>query len=106
MKKITLIALALAAAGVLGMKAQTSCTDLNGFVNWKNTGPTGNFTLMSGFQESAAQAYNYSGPGKLMGARIYGYYPGPFAGVPLTVYVYKVVGNRPTGVIDSVNTVW
>ncbi len=86
------------------VNAQTSCSDLNGFVNYKDTGATGSFTLTAGSVEKAAQTYYYSGPGKISSVRIYGI---GFAGVALTVGIYNVDNTRrPTSLIQSTNTIW
>lgn len=106
MKKITNFLLAFM-IGSLSLRAQTSCTDRSGYVDSKNTGNTGYYTLLNGSEEAAAQTYYYSGPGRLLGARIYGNYPGFFAGVPLKISVYNVdANNLPTTLILSVNTTW
>lgn len=106
MRKLTqaLFAFLLLSAGA---KAQTGCSDLNGYVGSKNTGGTGYYTLQSGFEEKAAQTYHYSGPGKLTSLRVYGNYPGMSGGVPLRVGVYNVDANgRPTTQLASVNDTW
>jgi len=107
-KKITLIAASafLWLAGV----AQTPCAnDLNGFVNYKNTiAGTGSYLLRTGFEEKASQTYNYSGPGKVTSARVYGNYGGSgLGGVPLKVGVYNVdASGKPTTALSTVNHIW
>ena len=92
----------------VGLYAQTSCTDLNGYVKYKDTGISGYYTLNAGYEEKAAQTYYYSGPGKVSSVRIYGHGPaGIEGGVPLTVSVYNVDNTRrPTSVIQSAQTTW
>jgi hypothetical protein len=64
MKKVTLL-FAWALLVLTGtLSAQSSCTDLNGYVESKNTGGTGYYTLLNGMEEKAAQTYHYSGPVK------------------------------------------
>jgi len=84
--------------GLLGMKAQTTCSDDRvAYVNSKNAGATGAYTLSIGAEEKGSQAYHYSGPGKVGGARVFGTVPG-FLGVILKVSLYNVDANdRPTG---------
>lgn len=96
-KKITLLASGLF-LGLLGLNAQTTCSDDKvAYVNSKNTGSTGAYTLSVGAEEKAAQAYHYSGPGKVGGVRIYGSVPSGL-GVLLRASLYNVDANdRPTG---------
>ncbi len=104
--KSTLIAMALS-LGIFGARAQTSCVDMNGYVNSKNQGLTGYYTLIRGFEEYAAQTYHYSGSGKVDQVRVYGHYPGIFGGVPLRISIYNVDANgRPTSVLGFVNRTW
>ena len=105
MKRSTLItALAFLLTG--GLSAQTSCVDWNGYVNSKNTGGTGFYTLINGFEEQAAQTYHYNGPGKVSQVRIYGNYPFP-GGVPLRISVYNVDANgRPTSLISYADDIF
>ena len=99
--------LALFILGTLGLHAQTSCVDLNGYVAYKNTGLTGAYTLSMGDEEMAAQTYEYDGPGKVTSVRVYGNYSGILGGVPLRVTIYNVDANgRPTTAIQSVNDTW
>ena len=107
MKRITqTIALSLfALAGT--MNAQSSCSDLNGYVDSKNTNATGYYTLLNGMEEKAAQTYHYSGPGKVNSVRVYGNYPGFMGGVPLRVGIYDVDANgRPTTQLQATNDTW
>jgi hypothetical protein len=105
MKRITLMALmTVLSSGFLS--AQTSCVDWNGYVNSKNSGGTGYYTLLNGFEEHAAQTYNYSGPGKVSQVRVYGNYPYP-GGVPLRISIYHVDANgRPTSLISSADDIF
>ena len=82
----------------MGLKAQTTCLDDRvAYVDSKNTGSVGAYTLSVGLEEEASQAYHYSGPGKVGGARIYGDVPLGL-GVILKVSIYNVDANdRPTG---------
>lgn len=106
MKKITLITLAFF-LGLFGVMAQsTSCVDMNGYVDSKNTGGTGFYTLLDGVEEMAAQTYHYSGPGRVSQVRVYGNYP-LSGGVPLRISVYNVdVNGRPTSQISFVDDVF
>ena len=105
-KKITLlIASALFAIGRLA--SQSSCSDLNGYVNFKNVGSTGSYSLHIGGEEYAGQTYFYSVPGKVSSVRVHGNYSGFFGGVPLKVSVCNVdISGRPTTTIQSVNAIW
>jgi hypothetical protein len=106
MRKITLAVSALM-FGLLNTNAQTSCVDQNGYVNSKNTGPTGFYTLEEGMEEKASQTYQYSGPGKITSVRVHGSYPGLSSGVPLRVGIYEVDANgRPTDLLYSTNNTW
>jgi len=88
------------------MKAQSTCTDLNGYVDSKNTGPTGYFDLVLGQEEEVAQTYQFSGSAKIGKVRIYGNFPF-LGGVPLAVSIYDVDANgRPTSALQTTNTVW
>ncbi|HLP20401.1 MAG TPA: PKD domain-containing protein, partial [Chitinophagales bacterium] len=90
-----------------GVHAQTLCTDLNGYVSYKNTADTGFYTLNAGYEEKAAQTYHYSGPGRVSSVRVYGNYPGIIGGVPLRVGIYNVDNTgRPTSLIQATNTTW
>lgn len=107
MRKITLT-MALSLLALTGVTyAQSSCTDLNGYVESKNTGGTGYYTLINGFEEEASQTYHYAGPGKVTSVRVYGNYPGIMGGVPLRVGIYDVDANgRPTNLLQSTNDTW
>lgn len=107
MRKITQT-IALALLAITGsLYAQTTCTDLNGYVDSKNTGGTGYYTLINGFEEKASQTYHYSGPGKVSSVRVYGNYPGIMGGVPLRIGIYNVDANgRPTTQIAATNDTW
>src|ERR1035437_4748666 len=101
--KSTLLAMAFF-LGLLGLRAQTCCTDWNGYVNSKNQGATGYYTLINGFEEFAAQTYHYSGPGKVAQVKVYGHYPGLIGGITLRVSIYNVDANgRPTSAISWVD---
>lgn len=83
--------------------------DLNGFVAYKNIGTTGAYQLLNGFEEKAAQTYNYSGPGRISSVRIYGSYPGVglLSGVNLKVGIWTVdASGRPLSQITSRNDTW
>jgi uncharacterized protein (DUF2141 family) len=104
--KITLMALSVL-SGIMSVFAQNACTDWNGYVDSKNTNGTGYFTLISGFEENAAQTYHYSGPGKVSQVRVYGEYAFFTGGVPLRASVYNVDANgRPTSLLQSVDFAW
>lgn len=84
-----------------------SCTDRNGYVESKNVNATGYYTLSTGLEEKAAQTYYYHGPGNLKQLRIYGNFPLPFGGVPLSADIYNVdPSGRPTTVIATANFTW
>jgi hypothetical protein len=85
-----------------------SCLDWNGYVNSKNSGSTGSYTLLNGAEEKAAQTYHYSGPGKITRVRVYGNYSGIIpGGVPLRVSIYNVdAAGRPNTTIQYVDDVW
>ncbi|MCC6372379.1 MAG: T9SS type A sorting domain-containing protein [Bacteroidia bacterium] len=106
--KITILT-AGALMWLTSMQSQTPCNnDLNGFVNYKNIAGTGSCLLKNGFEEKAAQTYNYSGPGKITGVRVYGNYPTfGYGGVALRVGIYNVDGSgKPTTSIATVNHTW
>lgn len=107
MKKVTLT-MALALLGISGVvQAQSSCTDLNGYVDSKNTNSTGYYTLQNGMEEKASQTYHYSVTGKVNSVRVYGNYPNMLGGVPLRVGIYNVDANgRPTTQIQTTNDTW
>lgn len=96
--------------GFAGSFAQTSCLDWNEYVDFKNTGGTGYYTLSGGAEENAAQTYHYSGPGNITDIRIDGQIPsgiGWYSHAHLTVSIYNVdINNRPTSMIASKNIVW
>jgi hypothetical protein len=108
-RKITLLATGVC-LWLFNGHAQTPCaTDLNGFVVSKNVGPTGYVQLKNGFEEKAAQTYNYSGTGKITSVRVHGTNPtiGFLSGVPLKIGVYNVdLSGRPTSSIATVNHIW
>lgn len=91
-----------------GVHAQTSCSDLNGYVSFKNTLDTGFYTLNAGYEEKAAQTYHYSGSGRITSVRLHGDYQNIFGGgVPLRVGIYNVDNTgRPTTLIQAANTTW
>ena len=110
-KKITLlVALIVSIFMAQAGGPSSSCVDWNGYVNSKNTGQTGYYTLQNGFEEQAAQTYHYSGPGKVDQVRVYGHFPFTppyYGGVPLTATIYAVdVNGRPTTAIQSVPFTW
>lgn len=94
--------------GMANVKAQVTCPDLNGYVNYKNTGGTGDYTLTMGSVEKAAQTYKYSAAGNITAVRVYGTYTASLGGgVPLVVSIYQVDANgRPTSLIQSTNFIW
>lgn len=96
-KRITIITAGLF-LGLLSMNAQTICSDDRiAYVDSKNVGPTGAYTLSVGAEEKASQTYYYNGPGKVGGARVFGSVPIGL-GVKLRVSLYNVDANgRPTG---------
>ncbi len=106
MKKITVIAMAFF-LGLMGLEAQTtSCVDMNAYVNSKNTGGTGSYTLNNGYEEKAAQTYHYSGPGKVSQVKVFGNYS-DFGGVPLRISVYNVdAAGRPTSTLSYVDDIF
>jgi hypothetical protein len=108
-RKITLLATGVC-LWLFNGHAQTPCaSDLNGFVVSKNVGVTGYVQLKNGFEEKAAQTYNYSGSGKITSVRIHGNNPtfGMLSGVPLKIGVYNVdLSGRPTSAITTVNHIW
>ena len=105
-KVFTMIMLSLI-IGLPVLRAQTSCSDLNAYVDSKNTGNTGYYTLRLGNEEKAAQTYHYNGPGSIASVRVYGNYPGLTSGVPMRVTVYNVdASGRPTSTLRSVNFTW
>ncbi|MEY3198136.1 MAG: hypothetical protein RJA13_94 [Bacteroidota bacterium] len=106
MKKITLVTVAFF-LGLFGLMAQTtSCVDMNAYVDSKNTGGTGFYTLVNGFEERAAQTYHYSGPGKISQVRVYGNYP-TFGGVPLRISIYNIdADGRPTTLLSFVDDIF
>lgn len=94
--------------GLASAHAQVACSDTNKYVNYKNTGSTGAYTLTQGTIEKAAQTYIYSGPGKINSVRIYGNYTTiGTGGVPLRVNIYNVDANgRPTSIIQHADVNW
>lgn len=98
MRKIIILTTVGFFIGLLGLRAQTACSDDRvAYVDSKNIDTIGAYTLSIGFEEKASQAYHYSGPGKVGGARIFGDVPNGL-GVILRVSLYNVDANdRPTG---------
>jgi len=97
-RKITLIIGGLF-LGILNAQAQTtSCPDDRvAYVDSKNVGNTGAYTLSIDAEEKASQTYHYSGQGTVGGARIYGTVP-LYLGITLRISLYNVDANgRPTG---------
>lgn len=91
--------------GAFTARAQSSCPDLNGYVDSKNIPGTGYFTLQSGLEEKAAQTYHYSGPGNVSKVRVYGNSITGF--VPLRVTIYNVDANgRPTTEMQHADPDW
>lgn len=70
-------------SGFYSLNAQNSCNDTGRYVNSKNTGQTGLFTLQLGNEESAAQTYEYSALGVVNGVRIMVIFLHPLAGCHL-----------------------
>lgn len=107
-QKITLMMALMASIFMAQAGGSNSCLDWNGYVDSKNTGGTGYYTLLNGSEEKAAQTYHYSGPGKITQVRVYGNYPGVFTGgVPLRISIYNVdAAGRPTTTIQYVDDVW
>lgn len=107
-RKITLLSAGLLLCfGVA--RAQIPCADdPNGFVASKNVGGTGAYQLKIGFEEKAAQTYDFNGTGKIMSVRVYGTHQTmTFSGVPLKVGVYHVdASGKPTTLIASLQHVW
>lgn len=107
MKTKFVLLFAMFLIGFYNLNAQNSCSDIGRYVNSKNTGQTGLFTLELGDEEEAAQTYRYSGPGVVNGVRVYGNFPAPIGGVPLAVTFYNVdAAGRPTSAVQTVNTTW
>jgi len=106
MKKFALILLAIF-CGLFSVRAQSSCDDLNGYPQSKNVGAAGNFTLIAGQEQFAAQTYHYSGPGRILGLRVYGNTPNILTGVNLRGQIYEVdMNGRPTNLIGSTDFNW
>ena len=107
-RKITLLsAVLLLCFGIA--RAQIPCADdPNGFVASKNVGGTSSYQLKIGFEEKAAQTYDFNGTGKIMSVRVYGSHQTmTFSGVPLKVSVYHVdASGKPTTLIASIQHVW
>lgn len=112
MKSIFFTLFVFASLFISGLAAQpTGCYDGSEYVNFKNVGVYGGYTLQAGILERAAQTYQYLGTGTLSNIRIYGEYPGigPIGGftIPLRVVVYAVDANgRPSTVLSSRNIDW
>ncbi|MFT6499975.1 MAG: PKD repeat protein [Crocinitomicaceae bacterium] len=102
MKKITIM-LVVFLLGVSGIYAQSNCPDWNDYVDSKNVGPTGYFTLTGGQEELSSQAYHYSGPGSIRDVGINGQIPGGLGGTfsaVIKVSIYNVdANNRPTSLV-------
>jgi hypothetical protein len=96
MKRIIFLTMAFLTS-LWNLDAQTTvCTDLNGYVDAKNVGATGYYTLRKGYEEHAAQTYHFSGGSKISQVVVYGKNV-QSGGVPLRVSVYNVdVNGRPT----------
>ena len=93
-RKITLLSAGfMLCLGIV--RAQVPCADdPNGFVASKNVGSTSSYQLKIGFEEKAAQTYDFNGTGKIMSVRVYGTHQTmTFSGVPLKVSVYNVDAN-------------
>jgi PKD repeat protein len=109
MKKITIMMFAFLVS-LTGLFAQTSCYDWNEYVDYKNTSGTGYYILSYGAEEYAAQTYHYSGPGKVLSAKIEGMIPsGPNGASHVHLYasVYNVdANNRPTGSALATRSMW
>ena len=107
-RKITLLSAGfMLCLGIV--RAQVPCADdPNGFVASKNVGSTSSYQLKIGFEEKAAQTYDFNGTGKIMSVRVYGTHQTmTFSGVPLKVSVYNVDANgKPTTLISSMQHVW
>jgi len=106
--KITLIALSVFWLVTEGLAQSTCANDRNGFVNYKNVGSTGSYQLNLAFEEKASQTYNYSGPGKVDGVRVFGNYPvAGLGGVPLRIGIYNVdASGKPTTSLATANHTW
>ena len=98
MKKTIILTTAGLFMSLFSLRAQETCAeDSVAYVNSKNTGVTGGYMLTIGGEEKASQAYHYSGPGRVGGARVYGTVPSGL-GVSLKVSIYNIDANdRPTG---------
>jgi len=103
MKKITTM-LIVFLLGVSGTYAQCN-TDWNDYVDSKNVGGTSSFTLDNWNEQKCSQAYHYSGPGRVLEARIQGNLVGgmsSYSHVHLKVNIYNVdANNRPTSQIGG-----
>lgn len=107
MKKITTLIFALV-AGISVNWAQTGCEeDWNGYVESKDMGSTGYFTLYGGAEKMVSQAYHYSGTGVITAVQFeYEHYH--WWGYPVRVSIYYVdANNKPTGSpIVQTNEIW
>lgn len=76
-----------------------TCDDLNGYVASKDAGPTGTYVLSDANELIAAQAYHYSGEGRIRYVRVSGDVGGANWRVPVRIIIYNVdANNRPTTV--------
>ena len=85
------------------------CEDWNGYVDHKNIGMYGSYSLTGGNEEWAAQTYHYDGEGAIAQIRIYGNVPFPwvYQGTNLRIGIYDVdVNNRPTTLRRTLYTTW
>jgi uncharacterized protein (DUF2141 family) len=107
MKKMTLMMLVLLSGAFFAFgQGATSCSDLNGYPQWKNTGLVGGYTLTAGSLENAAQTYYYSGPGRVTGVRIYGK-TNALLGLAMAAKIYTVDANgRPATAIGTKTFTW
>lgn len=109
MKKTNILLIAFLMS-YLGSFAQTSCSDWNEYVAYKNINGTGFYTLEGGVKEKSAQTYHYSGPGNITDISINGKIPSGLGWSPsavLNVKIYNVdANNRPTSVITERQLTW
>jgi len=97
MKKRSLLLAFAAVLGLGGLHAQ-SCDDGNGYVDSKNSDASNDYYSMQSWGNNyAAQAYHYSGPGRVLSVDITGKNNNSYHS-HLRAYVYNVDGNnRPYG---------
>ena len=106
MKKITLFTMAMLYGITAYFSQSASVQDWNAYVDSKNSGPTGYYTLVSGSEEFASQTYFYSGPGKVSQVKVYGHYPFP-GGVPLRIAIYTVdIDGRPVAEMSHTDDIF